>query len=65
MGKNPILTIRGCQVLTAESRYHHMQEVANTQTNWLKLKDNTNVELSEYTVDSLLAELSGVELELA
>lgn len=42
-----------------------MQEVANTQTNWLKSKDNTNVELSEYTVDSLLAEICGTELELA
>jgi len=42
-----------------------MQEVANTQTNWLKLKDNSNVELSEYTVDSLLAEICGTELELA
>ena len=42
-----------------------MREVANTQTNWLTLKGNTNVELSEYTVDSLLAELSGAELELA
>ena len=42
-----------------------MQEVANTQTNWSKLKDNTNVELSNYTVESLLAELETSELELA
>ena len=42
-----------------------MQEVANTQINWLKLKDNTTVELSDYTVDSLLAEICGSELELA
>ena len=42
-----------------------MQEVANTQTNWLNIKDNSNVELSNYTVESLLAELSGAELELA
>ena len=42
-----------------------MQEVANTQSHWLKLKDNTTVELSNYTVDSLLEELCGSELELA
>jgi hypothetical protein len=42
-----------------------MQEVANTQRHWLILKGNTNVELSEYTVDSLLAEICGSELELA
>jgi hypothetical protein len=42
-----------------------MQEVANTQTNWSNLKDNTTVELSDYTVDSLLAEICGSELELA
>ena len=42
-----------------------MQEVANTQTNWLITKDNTNVELSNYTVESLLAELETAELELA
>lgn len=41
-----------------------MQEVANTQTNWLNLKDNNTVELSDYTVDSLLAELSCVEADL-
>jgi len=41
-----------------------MQEVANTQTNWLNVKDNTNVELSGYTVESLLGELEG-ELTLA
>lgn len=37
------------------------------QTICQKLKDNTtvDVELSEYTVESLLAELSGAELELA
>jgi hypothetical protein len=31
-----------------------MQEVANTQRHWLKLKDNT-VELSDMTFDSLMA----------
>ena len=51
--------------LTAICRSHHMQEVANTQTNWLSLKDNTTVELSNYTIDSLLGELCGTELELA
>lgn len=34
-----------------------MQDPVSGQTNWLNLKDNTNVELSEYTVESLLAEL--------
>jgi|LakMenEpi03Aug12_release.lakeMendotaPanAssembly.Ray.scaffolds.fasta_scaffold4403425_1 hypothetical protein len=42
-----------------------MQEVANTQTNWLKTKDNNTVELSDYTFESLIAELEGCELELA
>jgi hypothetical protein len=42
-----------------------MQEVANTQTNWLITKDNTTVELSNYTFESLVAELEGSELELA
>lgn len=42
-----------------------MQEVANTQTNWLNLKGNNSVELSDYTVESLLAELETSELELA
>jgi len=42
-----------------------MQEVANTQTNWLNLKDNNTVELSDYTFESLIAELEGSELELA
>lgn len=61
-----ICTIQGGdRYRPASKRYHHMQEVANTQSNWLKLKDNTTVELSEYTIDSLLAELSGAELELA
>jgi hypothetical protein len=32
-----------------------MQEVANTQTNWLKLNDNNTVELSDMTFDSLMA----------
>jgi hypothetical protein len=39
-----------------------MQEVANTQKHWLKLNGKETVELSEYTIDSLLAELSGAEL---
>ena len=54
----------GCLVLTAKSRYHHMQDLVSGQTNWLNVKDNTNVELSGYTVESLLGELEG-ELALA
>ena len=42
-----------------------MQDLASGQTNWLNLKDNSNVELSSYTIDSLLEELCGSELELA
>jgi len=41
-----------------------MQEVANTQKHWLKLNGKQTVELSDYTVESLLAELEG-ELALA
>ena len=36
-----------------------MQEVANTQKHWLKLNGKQTVELSDYTVESLLAELEG------
>ena len=42
-----------------------MREVANTQTNWLTINDNAQVELSNYTIDSLLAELEGAELAIA
>jgi len=41
-----------------------MQDLVSGQTNWLNVKDNTNVELSGYTVESLLGELEG-ELALA
>ena len=34
-----------------------MQDLVSGQKNWLLLTGNTNVDLSEYTVDSLLAEL--------
>ena len=31
-----------------------MQEVANTQTNWLTTNDNNTVELSDMTFDDLM-----------
>jgi hypothetical protein len=35
------------------------------QTICHKIKDNSTVELSDYTIESLIAELEGSELELA
>ena len=36
-----------------------MQGLVSDQTDWLKLNGEQTVELSDYTVESLLAELEG------
>ena len=42
-----------------------MQGVVSSQTNWLKLKDNTTVELSDMTFEDLMSFIGADEATFA